>query len=88
MFKKRGRPKGVELTKVGLPFSKKIKRSNPKNLIVLFIRLKSAKKEKTLLECGVSTFAANNALKGVLVINKKLKFDLTRHIRHHKRRKI
>ena len=43
LFQKRRR---VALTIVGLPSSKKIKRNNPKNLIVPFIKLKSAKKTR------------------------------------------
>ena len=66
-MKKRGRPKGAELKDIGLPSSKNTNRSNPKNMIVPFIKLKCAEKEKILLECVVSTPTANNALKGVLV---------------------
>ena len=64
------------MTVVGLPYSKAIKRSNPKNLIVPFIKLKSAKKDKTLLECVVSTSTAKHILKGVLVTKGKLKSDV------------
>ena len=64
------------MTVVGLPSSKKIKRNNPKNLIVSFIKLKSSKKDKILLECAVSTSTAKNTLKGVLVKKGKLKSDL------------
>ena len=77
MFKKRRRPNGAEVTVVGLPFSKKIKRNNPKNLIVPFIKLKSPKKDKILLECVVSTSSTKNTLKGVLVTKGKLKSDLS-----------
>ena len=77
MFKKRRRPNGAEVTVVGLPFSKKIKRNNPKNLIVPFIKLKSAKKDMILLECVVSTSSTKNTLKGVLVTKGKLKSDLS-----------
>ena len=49
---------------------------HPKNLIVLFIKLKSAKKDKTLLECVVSTSTAKHILKGVLVTKGKLKSDV------------
>ena len=45
-------------------------------MIVPFIKLKSAKKDKTLLECVVSTSTANNALKGVLVTKEKLNSHL------------
>ena len=72
MFKKRRRPDGAELTVVGLPSSKEIKRNNPKNSIVPFIKLKSTKKYKILLECVVSTSTAKNTLKGVLVTKRKL----------------
>ena len=61
---------------VGLPSSKKIKRNNPKNLIVPFIKLKSAKKDKIILECLVSISTAKHILKGVLVTKRKLKSDV------------
>ena len=63
------------MTVVGLPSSKKIKRNNLQNLIVLFIKLKSAKKDKILLKCAVSTFTAKH-LKGVQVRKRKLKSDV------------
>ena len=77
MFKKKRRPKGVEVTVVGLPSSKNIKRNNPINLLVPLIKLKSAKKDKILLECVVSTSTAKNIQKGVLVTKGKLKSDLS-----------
>ena len=64
------------LTVVGLPFSKKMKKNNLKNLIVSFINFKSAKKDKILLECVISTSRAKHILKGVLVTKGKLKFDV------------
>ena len=64
------------MTVAGLPYSKAIKRSNPKNLIVPFIKLKSAKKDKTLLECVVSTSTAKHILKSVPVKEGKLKTDV------------
>ena len=64
------------MTNVGLPSSKTIKRNNPKNLIVPFIKLKSAKKDKTLLECVVSTSTAKHILKSVPVKEGKLKTDV------------
>ena len=76
-MKKRGRPKGAELTVIGLPSSKKAKRNNSKNMIVPFIKLKSAEKDKIVLECVVSPSTANNALKGVPVTKEKLKSDLS-----------
>ena len=76
MFQKRRRPKCAALTVVVLPSSKKMKRNNPKNLIVPFIKLKSAKKDKILLECVVSTSMAKHILKGVLVTKGKLKSDV------------
>ena len=75
-MKKRGRPKGAELTAIGLPSSKKTKRNNSKNMIVPFIKLKIAEKDKILLECVVYPSTANNALKGVLVTKEKLISDL------------
>ena len=42
-------------------------------MIVPFIKLKSAEKNKILLECVASTSTANNTLKGVLVTKEKLK---------------
>ena len=75
-MEKRGRPKGAELTVISLPSPKKTKRNNSKNMVVTFIKLKSAEKDKTLLEWVVSTSTANNALKGVLVTKGKLKSDL------------
>ena len=64
------------MTVVGLPSSKKIKRNSLKNLIVRFIKLKSAKKDKILLECVVSTSMAKHILKVVLVTKGKLKSDV------------
>ena len=65
------------MTVVGPPSSKKIKRKNPKNLIVPFIKLKSAKQDKILLECVVSsTSTEKDILKGVLVTRGKLKSDV------------
>ena len=75
-MEKRGRPKGAELTVISLPSPKKTKRNNSKNMVVPFIKLKSAEKDKTLLECVFSASTANNALKGVLVTKEKLKSDL------------
>ena len=56
--------------------SKKIKKNNPQNLIVPFIKLKSPKNDKILLECAVSTSTAKRILKGVLVTKGKLKSDV------------
>ena len=64
------------MTGVGLSSSKKIKRNNPQNLIVPFIKLKSAKKGKIVLECAISTSTAKPILKGVLVTKGKLKSDV------------
>ena len=64
------------LTVVSLPSSKRMKRSNPKNLIVPFIKFKNAKKCKTLLQRVVSTSTAKNILKGMVVTNGKLKSDV------------
>ena len=47
-----------------------------KNLIVLFIKFKSAKKGKALLECVVSISMAKHILKGLLVTKGKLKSDV------------
>ena len=76
MFWKRRSPKYAALTVVGLPSSKMIKKNNPKNLIAPFIKLKSAKKHKTLLECVVSTSTAKHILKSVLVKKGKLEPDV------------
>ena len=59
------------MTVVRLPSAKKIKRINLKNLIVPFIKLKSAKKDKILSECVVSTATAKHILKVVLVTKAK-----------------
>ena len=75
-MEKRGRPKGAELTVIGLPSPKKTKRNNSENMVVPFIKLKSAEKDKTLLECVVSASTANNALKSVLVTKERLRSDL------------
>ena len=64
------------MTVVGLPSSKKIKRNSLKKLIVRFIKLKSAKKDKILLECVVSTSMAKHILKVVLATKGKLKPDV------------
>ena len=53
-----------------------MKRNNPKNLIVPFIKFKSAKKDRILLECVVSTSTAKHILKGVLGTKGKLKSDV------------
>ena len=55
---------------------KKDQRNNPKSLIVPFIKLKGAKKDKVLSDCVASTFTANNTLKYVLGTTRKLKPDL------------
>ena len=70
MLYKRRRPKCVALTVVCLPSSKRIKRINP------CIKLKTAKKDKIVLQCAVSTSTAKHILKGVLVTKGKLKFDV------------
>ena len=59
-----------------LPYSKTIKRNNPKILIASFIKLKSAKKDKTHLESVVSISTAKHILKSVLVKKGKLKPDV------------
>ena len=64
------------MTVLALPYSKTIKRNNLKNLIVPFIKLKTAKKDKTLLECVVSTSTAKHILKSVPVKKGKLKPDV------------
>ena len=51
------------------------KKDKEKNLIVPFI-FKSARKDKILLECVVSTSTAKHILKGVLVTKRKLKSDI------------
>ena len=63
------------MTVVGLQNSKKIKRNNPKNIMVRFIKLKSAKRQDPL-ECVGSTSTAKHILKGVLVTKGKLKSDV------------
>ena len=64
------------MTVAGFPSSRKMKRNNPKNLIVPFIKFKSSKKGKILLECVVSISTAKHILKGVLVTKGKLKSDV------------
>ena len=64
------------MTVVGLSSSKEIKRNKPKNLIVPFIKLKSIKKDKILLERVVSTSRVKHILKGVLLTKGKLKSDV------------
>ena len=59
------------MTVVILRSSKKMKRDNPKNLIVPFIKFKSAKKDKILLQCVVSTSTAKHILKSALVTKGK-----------------
>ena len=71
MFGKRRRPKRAALTVISLLSSKKMKRNNPKNLIVSFIKFKSAKKDKILLQCVVSTSTAKHILKSALVTKGK-----------------
>ena len=76
LFQKSRRPRCAALTDLGLPSSKKIKRNIPQSLIVPFIKLKSAKNGKILLECAVSTSTARHILKGMLLTKEKLKFDV------------
>ena len=52
------------------------KEDEEKKLIVPFIKFKSTKKDKILLECVVSTSTAKHILKGVLVTKGKLKSDV------------
>ena len=53
-----------------------MKRNNLKNFIVPFIKFKSAKKDKILLEWVVSTSTAKHILKCILVTKGKLKSDV------------
>ena len=76
MFYKIRSPQCAALTVSGFPSSKKMKRNNPKKLIVPFIKFKSAKKDKIFLEYVVSTYTAKHILKGVLVTKGKLKSDV------------
>ena len=52
------------------------KKDEEKNLIVPFIKFKSGKKDKILLECVVSTSTEKHILKGVLVTKGKLTSDV------------
>ena len=56
--------------------SSMFKEDEEKKLIVPFIKFKSTKKDKILLECVVSTSTAKHILKGVLVTKGKLKSDV------------
>ena len=60
---------------VALPSSKNINGSNTKNDCP-FINLKSAKKDKILFGCVVSTSTVKNVLKAVLVTKENLKSDV------------
>ena len=60
---------------IAFPSSKKIKGNNTKKMIVPFINLEIAEKDKILLGCVVSTSTAKNALKDVLVTIENLKSD-------------
>ena len=64
------------LTVISLLSSKKMKRNDQKNLIVPYIKFKSAKKDKILLQCVVSTSMAKHVLKGVPVTKGKFKSDV------------
>ena len=64
------------MTVVRLPSAEKIKRINLKNLIVPVIKLKSAKKDKILLESVVSTSTAKHILQSCVVTKGKLKPDV------------
>ena len=46
-------------------------------MIVPFINLKSAEKDKILLDCVVSTSTVKNALKGVLVTKENLRSNFS-----------
>ena len=59
-----------------LAFEKRKTKRCYRSLSVPFIKLNSAVKDKIYLECVVSTFTANNALKDVLVTKEKLESDL------------
>ena len=65
---KKGKPKGAELTVIGLPCSKKNKKNNIKPSITPSTKLKGIEKDRIILECAVSPSVARNALKGVLLI--------------------
>ena len=67
MFKK-GKPKDVELTVIGLPSSKKSKKTNIKPSITPSTKLKGIEKDRIILECVVSPSVTRNVLKGVLLI--------------------
>ena len=65
---KKEKPKGVELTVIGLPSSKKSKKTNIKPSITPSTKLKGIEKDRIILECVVSPSVARNALKRVLLI--------------------
>ena len=65
---KKEKPKGVELTVIGLPSSKKSKKTNIKPSITPSTKLKGIEKDRVILECVASPSVARNALKGVLLI--------------------
>ena len=66
-MRKRGRPKGAELTVIGLPKSKRRKEDSSK--LVPFCKLNPDEKSRIILECLTSQLAAGEALSGKRLLN-------------------
>lgn len=66
---KRGRPKGAELTVVGLPKSKRCKGNS--NKLLPFSKLPPVEKFRIILECLTSQMAATETLSGKRLLNDK-----------------
>ena len=59
---KRGRPKGAEVTVIGMPKKKKVKRQN--GMFQPFCKMRAEEKDCILLECFVKPSVAQNAIRG------------------------
>ena len=66
---KRGRPKGAELTVIGLPKSKR--RKEESNKLLPFSKLHPDDKSRIILECLSSQLAAAEALSGKRLLNEE-----------------
>ena len=71
---KRGRPKGADVTVIGLPKVKKLK-SNKRGLIP-FSKIKADEKNRIILECLVSPLVARQALDGKLITPENIETNI------------
>eukprot|EP00794_Sanderia_malayensis_P013540 gene13540-14944_t len=71
---KRGRPKGAELTVIGLPCTKKAK--TKQGSLKPFVKLWAEEKDRVLLECFVGSKIAKDALKGIIISPERIQTNV------------